>query len=110
MAPVEPKQEPSRFYYYVGPHSANTDEEATYIEIEYCTKKKGDGTLDTDTPDNYKLVKIALGNDPPGTERRKLQLNRNSAYEISIRLVKKKSGQSVQTRNNCPHMRKFTLG
>lgn len=73
-------------YYYVGPHSAEQEGEATCIDIAYGQVTNDDGTLDltskwTDT------VSVALCNEPPGTENRNYWLNRNSIYNISIRLV-----------------------
>lgn len=88
----------SHFYYYVGPHTATKEEDATYIEIAFGKKLKEDGSLDIENKEN-KTVKVALCNDPPGIENRNYQLNRNSAYQISIRLVKKKN-KDMETANS----------
>lgn len=99
FAPVELKPEPRQFYYYVGPHSFNTQNEATYVEIAYGKSLvyKADGTLDTN---QSKTVKIEICNDPPGTENRNYQLNRNSTYQIAVKLVKKGGSSSKNTRTS----------
>ncbi|EJX07026.1 lipoprotein [gut metagenome] len=96
FAPIELTNDPKHFYYYVGPHSADKEADATYIQIAYVPKDQNfiynpDGTLDLK---KNKYVQVALCNDPPGTENRNFQLNRNSSYQISIRLVSKKNSNT----------------
>lgn len=90
--PVQLTQAPVNYHYYVGPHSATTEDEATFIEIAYGKALK-DGVLDVNDP-STKMKQVALCNDPPGTEGRNYWLNRNSVYQISIRLVGKKNNDS----------------
>lgn len=100
--PVSLSQEPLPFFYYLGPHSANNESEATTLEIAYGK----DVYIDSDgnISKNAKIASVALCNDPPGTENRHYWLNRNSAYYISIRLVKKNASaaEDVSTYGTAP--------
>lgn len=86
--PVQLSQNPYTLYYYVGPHSATGEDDATCVEIAYGKTANANGTLDVNA-NPERRVRIALCNEPPGTVNRNYWLNRNSIYSLSIRLVRK---------------------
>lgn len=96
LYPVELGTTPQTFYYYVGPHSADTPEEATGMEITYG-KKSPDGTFDTASAENLKVV-VPLCNTLDGSIPHAYWLNRNSSYSISILLKEKAYSTSPATR------------
>ena len=94
LYPVTLGTTPQTFYYYVGPRSADSPEEATGIEITYG-KKGTDGTFDPSSPTNEKVT-VPLCNTLDGTIPRAYWLNRNSIYSISI-LLKKKNEDTTRS-------------
>lgn len=92
--PIALTATPQTLYYYVGPHSAESEDKATCIDIAYGGAHLTDADFQVSPNDpskKYMLVSVALCNEPPGTENRNFWLNRNSVYNISINLVRKKS-------------------
>lgn len=89
LHPVDLSSTPMTFYYYVGPHSADSEGEATSIEITYG-KKGNDGKFDANASGNKKVT-VPLCNTLDGTIPRAYWLNRNSSYNISILLKTKES-------------------
>lgn len=90
LYPVELGTTPLTFYYYVGPRSADSEEEATGIEITYG-KKDNNGDFDASAMTNRKVI-VPLCNTLDGTIPRAYWLNRNSIYNISILLKKESKG------------------